>query len=101
MGLIDEGYEINIGLNGNTASSIGVIGGMSNTFASPRLLECNKPKLFWVAWKDGTIAVGSGVGSTPFMMWAPPVNISISAVSMANSGNRPALWYMDPRIGMN
>ena len=99
MNRTNEGYEVVLGIKGNTASTVRVIGGPMQEFSTPNILDCSVTRYFWISWKNGYIAIGT-TSDQPIIVWQPPTSpISISAVTLANNGSQTALWYIDPRVG--
>ena len=79
-------YEIIIGSEGNTKSSIlkeGLYGNQTTSY--PNMLSCDRLVDFWISWeRDGLISVGQGdFGQGTFLTWKDSAPVSIHAIAIA------------------
>ena len=93
------GYEIVLGKEANTISSISRIGfGESGRLevTTPDVLYCEDFQYFWISWKGGHVEVGRGnhVGMGRFMDMAydNPDSIRFISVTVRNQLERSVSW---------
>ena len=91
-------YVVVIGGGYNTRSFIRRYKGGPNEALvdTPRILDCDKLRTFWVSWSDGVIEAGQGplVGDQKFIGWTDPEPREVKAVNVATGWGAAAEWRL-------
>ena len=96
-------YEIVIGGWENTKSAIRdqKMGPLKIQVDSPKVLDCDEFRTFWLGWEMGMIRVGKGTffGKDEIMSWQDPMPYDVNAVSLASGFEASATWRVDLEKG--
>ena len=89
-------YEIVLGAQSNSISTIAKDGSIVIQTSTPGLLNCRSSLAFWVGWRGGFIQVGTGsiVGDNGFLQFTDPLIYRIRAVSFDSINPVTALWEL-------
>ena len=99
---IANAFKLVIGLNGNTQTSIVAQGGSTEPWVqdTPKILDCNIFKAFWIKWNKQVIVLGEGTDldkNKKISLYAPDMH-PITGVSIATNGVT-GIWKISKSIG--
>ncbi|XP_066284945.1 uncharacterized protein [Branchiostoma lanceolatum] len=95
----DAMYEIVLGGWGNTQSVIrrGKQGHNHAKASTPGINSPTEHRAFWITWSsDGTIAVGKGDETEPFMQWTDPDPLPIAYAGYSTGWGSTGRWKFCP-----
>ena len=80
-------YEITIGADSNTMTTIAKKGGGSHFEQTPDILEPDSGSEFWISWGDGAVRVGKGatVNENQVIQMDDPEPYEVNAVSISTT----------------
>eukprot|EP00058_Branchiostoma_floridae_P023917 XP_002609407.1 hypothetical protein BRAFLDRAFT_86509 [Branchiostoma floridae] len=96
---LDNMYTVIIGGWGGTKSRISRHGSDTELVSTPDILSPTQYRAFWLSWdSDGTIAVGRGGETDPFMRWVDPNPLPIGRVGYSTGYGNTGQWTFCPTV---
>lgn len=99
----DVGAQIKIGTNNNEKTTI--IPDVSNTghsesVATPRILDCDVMREFWISWDRNKVSVGKGQPSENEILSTSHTIDDVKAFSISTVEGVQGFWEIDKKEGM-
>ena len=96
-------FEIEIGGQQNSRTVIreNVYGNIIKHKNTPNLLNCSASLPFWVAWKNGNVAMGYGadVYKSIIIEWTNPNRVNLNAISLCSTHVGGGRWAFNRASG--
>lgn len=62
--------------------------------ATPKILNKEEARGFWISWNDGLIQVGKEAETTPFLMWKDPSPVPVSYFGVRTGFGSTGVWIL-------